>query len=493
MESELKLLVRPRDHARLARCAALAAARPRRQRLETLYFDTPDGELAGRDLALRLRRAGKRWIAGLKARQLGAGGLHVREEWEHAREDAVLDLALFAGTPLAALPASERLHERLRPAFRVSMERTTWRLAPAPGSRLEVALDRGEVSRDGSAEPLSELEIECLEGDIGAAFDLARALLREVPLRPGAVSKAERGYRLFRGEPLAPVKAFPVVLDPGEALPAAARRVVAAALRQLQANEEGVLASGDPEFVHQARIALRRLRAAIRMFRGAIGHGRARAWRRELAATARGLGTARDWDVFATETLPAALADFGDAALRARVMAAVESRRGPARSRARRALASRRYAATVLEIARWLASREGAGPSRPPPLERFAARLLRRRHRRVLRGLRRIRALDGEERHRLRIGAKRLRYGMDALAPVFGEERVRPYLRALSQLQDRLGEANDAVTAAKLLGELPAPARFRRFAAARFAGQARGDEAALERLAHRLEAAFPLR
>src|SRR6185295_981467 len=108
-EAELKLRLAPTDHAALAKSAALASARPRRNRLTSLYFDTPDEEIAKAGMVLRLRRAGRRWIPVLKAGNVASGGLHVRKEWEYPRRDAVIDLSRFADTPLAELQGARDL------------------------------------------------------------------------------------------------------------------------------------------------------------------------------------------------------------------------------------------------------------------------------------------------------------------------------------------------------------------------------------------------
>ena len=178
-------------------CGALAGIEPRKHAFETTYFDTPDCELRRHELALRLRRAGNSWIQGLKARQRGAGAVHVREEWEYERPDPGIDLERFANTPLAALPHAAELHLRLRPVFRVVMDRTVWLVTPEAGSRLEVALDHGQVLCGARREEISEVEIECLEGGLEPALAFARSLRSEVKLVPSGVSKAERGFRLL--------------------------------------------------------------------------------------------------------------------------------------------------------------------------------------------------------------------------------------------------------------------------------------------------------
>lgn len=486
-EVELKFALDPQDREAFGAAAPLAGTRPTRKRTLNLYFDTRDARLARAGMALRLRSSDGRWSQALKGASSGRGGLHAREEWEFDRPGPHLDLALFAATPLAGIEGAERLHRDLAAVFRVDFQRRAWLLEPAPGNRLEVVLDEGRVACGERSEPICEVEIECLEGDAGAAFDLAARLLETVALRPSAITKAARGYRLFRRQRLRPVKAGSVALDAAMAPIAAARAIVASGLEQLQANEEGVLGTRDPEFVHQARVALRRMRSALRMFRTVIGEARAQAWHDELAEVAAALGVARDADVFATESLPAVLRAYGDAALGRRLAARAARLRAPGREAARAALRSARYARVILDLARWLAQADAAADaSASPALAQFATHLVRRRHRRLVRAAHALGTLTAAQRHDVRIAAKRLRYGVDGLAAVFPRKRVHRYLAALSDLQDALGRANDAASASRLLDELAAPEAFAAFARGWFAALAQPDTVLLDALVARL-------
>ncbi len=474
MEVELKLAIDPADVARLREAAPLAGARPAVVRMDGVYLDTDDCEVARHGMALRLRRAGRRWMQCLKAGRSGTGGLHARGEWEYEQPRAVVDLALFRETPLAALPSADRLHERLRPAFRVTFDRTVWDLAPADGSRLEVALDRGRVASHKRSEPLCEVEIECVEGDAGHAFDLAESLAQSGTLRPSAVTKARRGYRLFRGEEPRPVRAGAAHVRNDMTPLGAARAIVAAALEQLQGNEEGLLASDDPEFLHQARVALRRIRSALRMFRKPIGKARADEWRLELREVARTLGEARDWDVFVEETLAAMPA--GEPTL-----ARAQARQSRARAAAREAIRSRRYALAILRLSRWLAL--AGDPPHGGSLERFTVKLLARRHERLARRLEALHGASVGERHRMRIDAKRLRYVVEGLAAAVDAVAAKRYARRLERLQDALGRANDAVTGRRLLAALDPPRELADFARGWFAARIDDESADLARAA----------
>jgi triphosphatase len=487
-EVELKFELAPEAHGAFRKLPALAGVRPRRTRLLALYFDTPRHDLAKRGMALRLRRSGSHWKQALKAGHSGSGGLHARDEWELARPDASLDLSLFAQTPLAGLPRAKRLHERLAEVFRVEVLRTTWRIEIAPGTSVEVALDRGVVRRGDASEAISEVEIESLEGPPLAVFDFAERIVGALPLRPSAVTKAQRGYRLARGAKLAPAKARRVALDaamtPGEA----ANATLASALRQLQDNEAGVLDSRDPEYVHQMRIALRRLRSALRAFRKASGPDLEARVRDDLHWITQATGKARDLDVLATQTLPEMLAAHpgGDtAALRRRLAA----RRLAARDDVRSALLSQRYARLMLVFARGLAQprdTSGAGET----LRQFAWRVLRKRHARWMGTTEGVEHMPQAERHGVRIGAKRLRYVAEGFASLYRKKRMQAYLAALSRLQDDLGRANDAAVAERLLAELAAAAAFAAFARGWLAAETRASLGDLARALDRVDRAF---
>jgi inorganic triphosphatase YgiF len=465
-EVELKFAVDTAGAAKLARTAALA--RPgRRKRLTSIYFDTEDATLAKHGMALRLRRSGRRWTQCLKAGGDAQAGLHSRDEWELDRPGPTLDLGLFGDTPLARLDGAKTLHTALKPVFAVDVMRTTWNVRPHPGQRVEVALDSGLVAAAGGArsDTISEVEIECVDAPPAAAYAVAERLLDEVALRPSATTKAERGYRLFQGEERRPAKAKRPVLEAGMTPERAARALVAAAIAQLQANEEGVLASSDPEFVHQARVALRRLRSTLRMFRRPVGKKRARIWRRALGDTARALGAARDWDVFTDETLPRLVRGLAAPATAKRLRQRAALAREDARDRARAALRSANYGRVLLDLSRWL-SGEGAATGRET-LDAFARRLIGKHHRRLAGRIDDLRALEAAERHRVRIEAKHLRYVADGMGAVFGASAVEDYCDALADMQDELGHANDAATALKLLETLDPPRAFAAAAAKR--------------------------
>ncbi len=481
-EIEIKLELEAGADASLLH-APLGGKESSREELLALYFDTPDCELAEKRMSLRLRREGERWVQTFKSGGSGTGGLHSRDEWEEPAGGPVLDLAAFESTPLADLPDSHTLHERLIEVFRVGVLRLTWELE-INGSAVQVALDRGEVRGGDCASPIFELEIESKGGNPDAVFDLARELVARVPMRPSAVTKAARGYRLLRREALAPVKALAALkLDPSWSPAESARHCVASAMEQLQGNEEGVLASDDPEFVHQLRVALRRVRSALRAHRKALEPGFEEGVRDELKWITGVAGTARDLDVLSQETLPAMARDGAEAD--GPFEQRVEARRRAARARLREALRSSRYALLMLTLARWLGLPSAHAPAGRVKLARFGGTAVGKNHRTLLDGAKGFADLEPAQRHEVRIAGKRLRYAVQGFESLFPEQKVASYLATLSALQDDLGAANDATVAMSLIESLDPPPTLAHFARGWLAAR---TEAALQPVAKHLTA-----
>ncbi|MDR0241354.1 MAG: CHAD domain-containing protein [Burkholderia sp.] len=223
-------------------------------------------------------------------------------------------------------------------------------------------------------------------------------------------------------------------------------------------NEGGVLDRDDPEFVHQMRVALRRLRTLMRFFPLFAD----RQWRDTLGVDLRWLaallGTVRDWDVFSTESLPALIAaDGGDGdwdgtldAARAQSMAA--------RVELRQALHSARYARLTLGWLEWLASLAlpAAEGGDAPSLRRHATKRVRRLFGHLYASPS-LTSLDTAARHQVRIDAKRLRYALEFFASLASRRTRSETVKTLTRVQSVLGEANDTIVALHHLEQLAAP------------------------------------
>ena len=234
-------------------------------------------------------------------------------------------------------------------------------------------------------------------------------------------------------------------------------------LAKLRANESGARAGTDPEYLHQMRVTVRRLRAILSLYSALLGRRQQKNLARELRWLAHALGPARDSDVFINDIWPALRDRLGNGPLIESLDAEwLAQRRRNARI-AHRALASKRYRRMIVELERRLSEpswRDHAAAGELAAWNRqardFARHELARRAERVRDHGRVFGELDAAALHRLRIAIKKSRYVMDALSPLFRQARVKPMLESLSSLQDILGAMNDvAVAAQKIDAVLP--------------------------------------
>lgn len=496
-ETELKLRVAPDTVRRLAGHRLLrGTGRPVVQRLHSIYYDTPALDLLRQRVALRTRRENGVWVQTVKGEGTVSAGLHERPESEARITGPEPDLSCIGDSMLAAALKRPGIRDELRPVFVTDIRRTRRLLELAGGTTIEASIDQGVIRSGERAEPLSELELELKSGDRAQLYEFALKLQEDVPLILENRSKAERGYALQGAVEPSPVKARPTALDPAMSVSDAFKAVMSANLAHLQANECGMLAASDPEFLHQTRVALRRLRSALGLFSPPVPESEAEPLARHLKWLASRLGPARDWDVFVEDTLPPIESEFGaHGELRAFGVRCGELRR-LANANARRAVRSRRYQRLVLRLAAWIAGEGWHLSTQAPesdalkvPVTEFASRVLEKRYQQVRKRGRRLAKRSPAELHRLRIAIKKFRYATDFFASLYEGKTARDMLKRLAELQDILGAMNDAATVSGLMRQGFGGARGKRVLEARgiLLGWSRGRAVLLK---HRLKGAW---
>jgi triphosphatase len=470
------LFAGPAIHAR-------ATGRGSAGRLENVYYDTPDQRLRAAGLAFRVRKDGGRHLQTLKSNGPGGVVAH-RAEWEVRLPSAEPDLRLLPAGATEALNGLP-VFDGLSPLFTIRVRRASRRVQVAgrdgQPNLVEAALDLGAIEAGGRSQVIAEIELELLEGAPTALYDLALELDELSPLRIETQSKSARGYALARGEAPAVAKAAPLALGADIAVDEAIGSILRACLQHWCANQAAAVDGRDPEGVHQMRVALRRLRSAVSVFGHLILPGR-RAWLdAESERIIGGLGAARDWDVFLTEALaPVVAARPQDGRLGA-LREVAETARDEGYARARAMVGSPPYTRFLLQLGRWIEAegwRDDASAKGAAWLERpvaaFADRLLGRRHRKALKLGQDFAGLAPEERHRLRIALKKLRYATEFFRSAYKPKRTARYLAALKGLQDALGHLNDVAVAERLTGSLLARADGDRLALAQASGMVLG-------------------
>ena len=454
-EIELKLALPAAMQRMLLRHPVLRRAVSRQShQLINLYYDTPGFDLHRRGIALRLRKQGRIWLQTVKCAGKSAAGLTTRPEWE-TPYGGRFDFSSIDAEAVRLWMERPKLVSNIAPLFETNFRRTTWRFEPAPGGAVLLMLDRGWIAAAGRREEISEVEIELVAGEVGELFKLAQTLGERLPLVPAILSKAERGYRLFQGAGHIPQKALTVPLAAGDTPLAAFRVIALGCLEHLQGNLGGALSSDDPEFIHQMRVATRRLRAALRLFAAHLPAELADQLLPPLRLLMARLGLARDLDVLLSEIAAPVMRALPDEPRLAALTGAITDRQYNARAAAIRHLRSAAYGRLLL-LATELLHRPQFNKAidnglETKPLATFAAERLRRLKKKVL-GLAAAASIeDPLSLHQLRIGVKRLRYALEFFVPLASGKPLQRLLLQLELLQDELGQLNDLANAGLLL------------------------------------------
>lgn len=441
IERELKFRIRARAAPAVA---ALLGTRADSRRLVSTYFDTRGGLLRRARMALRLRHDGGTWLQTLKAEPQPHAGLSARPQWEAPVRAEGLELAAFPLDEIRSVTRTDlaRAGKRLRPVSTTRFVRSSIPVKLAGGGRAELCIDRGEVAAGRRKERFHELAIELKAGGAVALLRYAEGLARTPGVQLAFESKAERGYRLAAGHKRAAPRKWRAPALDRKATPADAfTALFSAALAQAGANTEGVLESTDPEYLHQLRVGLRRLRSALRAFKPLLAAGAAKPLIRRMRKLMRVLGAARDWDVFVDW--------LEDTRAPGALLLHARRKQGAARRDARRLISSPEFQGFLLRSLRWLHGSRRVTSSASLP--EFAADSLQRLDRAARKQARRLDWDDAGARHALRIRLKRLRYASDFFAPLFGPGTAAPYLERVESLQEILGELNDVAVARRLL------------------------------------------
>jgi triphosphatase len=453
-EIELKLEVPEHALARLIRSPLLRAIQNGTRRptsLVSVYYDTDSQKLRKHELTLRVRRAGRRYVQTIK-RESGAGSaLMDRCEWEHDIVGDKPNLALAKGTGLESI-FSKKLQAKLKPLFETRVRRKVYPIQTG-GSEIELTIDRGVIACGRQSLPISEVELELKHGDKAQLFNVARTLATQVPIQLAVISKPERGYTLITGNKPSAVGAAPVSIPLDASCQTAFQTISRACLHQIIGNQT-LTRNGDPEGLHQTRIGLRRLRAAISVFSSMLLDPQSAIVKGELKWITRELGPAREFDVFIKQVvMPATAGKLLQPGV-ATLTRDLRRRRREAFSRARFAVESDRFQALILETAAWIEAGdwnrnadELARALRDQPIALLATAEMERCRRKILKRGTRLAELDPMRRHRVRIQAKKLRYASEFFGSAFSGKKAarrrKELVAALKQLQDRLGELND--------------------------------------------------
>ena len=452
-EVELKFEILAKDIPALEDSPLLGNLSCDRERQTSIYFDTPDESLREAGISLRVRESEGRYVQTVKVKAdiAPGGGLFDREEYETPIPSSTPDLN-GVRAPFEAKLGKKALGRAIEPMFETIIDRSVWRIVEQD-NEVELVLDRGEVAANAASASIDEVELELLRGPAMRLFDLALELNESVPLRVSVLTKSERGYRLLDGNKRSVTKAEAITLSPDQTTGEGFQAIVFACIRHFRMNEALFADDRESAALHQMRVSLRRLRSALSLFKSMIGDFELAALRQELRWISSLLGQGRDLDVFVQKRL-----DPGRTS--PELWSAVVGQREAAFDAAIEAVNSERFRSLMIGMVQWLTLGkwrsfiDDAAAVREQPLGKFSSAMLDDLSRKVAKRGRHLARLDDEERHKVRIAGKKIRYASEFFGSLYGggkqPNNYRAFVGALEDLQEQLGSLNDLVTAQTL-------------------------------------------
>jgi inorganic triphosphatase YgiF len=455
-EIEVKLRTDPAKIAKIRRSPWWRGLeRLQRQSLHSIYYDTSDHRLRDCRISLRTRTDGHSFVQTLKMPNAASDSV-ARTEWETTVPDPIPDPSLVIDP---ALPDDFRklTSADLQPVFDVEIKRETRRLA-SDGAQIDVSLDQGAVILGEAREPIHEIELELVSGDLPALFAEAQRIADLVDGRLHTRTKADIGYALGDAERRHWSRASKLSLTPEMTAEDSLRLIVFNSFSHLTANDDCARLNLHIEGVHQCRIALRRLRSAFKIYRQLLRRKRIAPIDEEVRWLGNILGAARDIDVLQTELLEPAIAALGEEKQLAPLMVTLAAKKAEAYRNVAEALASPRYRHLLIDLCALGhaddLSKSGEGRGLDQPLLGLASAALTRAHQKLLKRGHGFEGLSKAERHEVRIALKRLRYALDFFSDVFDGEQKKKFVKKLARLQDDLGRMNDVAVAETMLARL---------------------------------------
>lgn len=452
----LEFEISAEDATRLMRSSVVARLRAGRMRravpADRVWHDTADGALNAR--ALALSESGGRWRLE-KLRPDAAADWLPATPAPILVETATLD-AVAAAVPGGVLPA---------PLTPLAAFRGSWRELPlcvggAPG---RLGILQGTLQGVVRQEPCCRL---VFFGQGQALALLAEELAVHFYLRVPQAGLAASARAVATGQKPAPRRLGAPEVVPGSTVSAAFGGIVAHLADVVLYWGMRVGQAGDPEPVHQMRVAVRRWRSALSVFRRALPNGGG--WlthlESELKTLAATLGVARDWDVFLAETGAQVGLAFAEDRRVAAMLAAAGRKRDAVYSELTAFLApgpDRHWHRLGLTLALLSTRRpwdetatEAQAECLGAPALAYAAGAMDRRLKHLLAAGPTLAGLPTEKLHEIRKQAKRLRYAIEFFAPLFPAKSVRKYLAKLATVQKAFGDVNDSAVAAQLVASL---------------------------------------
>lgn len=421
--------------------------------LRDTYFDTDDWRIYRAGFTCRVREKGDAAELTLKSMAEAKNGIRTRRELTERVGEATAEAIAAAPGPCGELIRAVAGRRELQPLFTLVQARRAFRLDDTGGEVAEIAVDETRIPVGVEDEPakISRIEVELTNGSLDRARGFVDALVAGCGLEPARVSKFRAGLQASGKQPPGPPDLGPSEVHAGMTAGEVGYAVLRRHFAALVANEPGTRLGEDPEALHDMRVAARRLRAALQVFRPFLPPELQR-FREEIAWIARALGEVRDLDV-QLERMPGWRTGFGPGHEHAldNLETLLRQHRRVARRHMLSALDSERYETLLEGLESALRADIRTFAPGNVPILAVAPGIIERRYRRLRkRGDAIRRDSPATDYHLLRIEAKKLRYALEFVRPIYGKP-ARRFVARLTELQDLLGLHQDAEVAQETL------------------------------------------
>jgi len=412
-------------------------------RRRAVYYDTDASDLRQAGLTLGVRRARGAHVMSL-ARE-GSDRIEVTTDEAEPRPD------LFP-PPARDLIDHATAQHPLKVRFSSRLRRAT-RLVAYEDAEIAIRFDEGEFVVGAAKTPVREIELELKSGPPASLYRFGLALMEAAPLRLSV-----------GGAPFAThesVRASAPDFDADATLDAAIAALLKQGLAHFLANWPACGSADHVEAVHQIRVALRRLRSLIKLIGRSFPSAETAYLSTEAKRIADAFGDARDWTVFSDLIEAGPAQNLVDVAALPALIAQARDRADAGLTHGIEALAAEATTRFVLTLQLYVAMNgwRNAAPEAElrallDPVTGYAAYALEQGFRRLKKRARGFDDMSAEHRHEMRIALKQMRYTVDFFGHLFEPGAAKAYAAQTSGLQDRLGEANDAAVAARLIASL---------------------------------------
>ena len=464
MSNSLRLKIDEKDLNRIRNLRYLreiSSGRAAAQNLGSIFFDTPDHQLRKRNVVIEVSKVGQRYVQSVCASGVTLDGMRVRRlHWENPLPTPEPEPGAIGDPDLRAL-ATPAPGSRLGPVLQCNIHQSARQLTSERRRTVDFALQNGEFSADGIKKSFCEILLESKSRDGAATFDMALDLHAKVPLRIATISREWQALQAIGNDGPGWRKAIALNLPNEATVEDTLVDILHHCLDHLMDNEQVTLLCDHPEGVHQMRVAMRRMRSALRIFRDAMPHEHYVRVTDEVKWQTKSLADTRDLDVFMDEIVgPVADAFDGEPSFSVLMKRLTEDRE-KARAEARKAIFDPRFTKFLLETLGWIEGRkwrnrrsaESSALLQQPIIE-LSDNLIAKRFKKVRKQGRKFDTLTVEEKHQLRIDVKKLRYAIDFFSSLYGRGRVKAFIVRLQKLQDGLGYMNDVAVARDLVEHL---------------------------------------